>query len=171
MSPLLSADDWDVVYCDAAIVDLSDRQIEDADVLVVLGGPIGVYDADSYPFLAQEIGILERRLASDRPTLGICLGSQLMARALGARVYPGDVKEIGWGAVQLTDAGRASCVGGALPCEVVVIANSRSQSQPLTDLHFAAARHIHQHNARAEPVNAVRVARRRTVQNVLSADV
>jgi GMP synthase (glutamine-hydrolysing) len=69
-------------------------------LLIVLGGPIGVYETDAYPFLAEDIAVLER-LARGRPSLSICLGCQLMARALGARVFPGPVKEIGRGGVDL----------------------------------------------------------------------
>jgi GMP synthase (glutamine-hydrolysing) len=79
----------------------------DPELVIVLGGPIGAYEEDNYPFLVQELTLLEKRLATARPTLGICLGAQLMARALGARVYPCQAKEIGWAPVSLTGAGRA----------------------------------------------------------------
>lgn len=98
---------WQVVYHDAGLDDLN-APLGEADLVVVLGGPIGVYESDRYPFLKAELAALERRLAAGRPTLGICLGAQLMAAALGARVYPGGRKEIGWGEVRLTEAGRAS---------------------------------------------------------------
>lgn len=80
-------------------------QVKRCDLLVVLGGPIGVYDAQSYPFLAEEIECIRQRLAGRKPTLGICLGAQLMAAALGARVYPGDRgSEIGWYPLLSADA-------------------------------------------------------------------
>jgi GMP synthase (glutamine-hydrolysing) len=66
-----------------------------ADLLIVLGGPIGAYQEEQYPFLHEELMLLMNRLVANRPTLGRCLGSQLIARALGARVYPMGVKEIG----------------------------------------------------------------------------
>jgi GMP synthase-like glutamine amidotransferase len=79
------------------------------DALVVLGGSMGVGDAGDprYPFLGPEIALLERAITSDFPTLGVCLGSQLMASAAGARVYPNRrgnalVREVGWGAVHFT---------------------------------------------------------------------
>ncbi|HEY5960663.1 MAG TPA: hypothetical protein VIV60_29115, partial [Polyangiaceae bacterium] len=70
--------------------------------------PIGAYEEHLYPFLTDELTVLEKRLLAQRPTLGICLGAQLLARALGARVYPGGTKEIGWGPLQLTEAGQSS---------------------------------------------------------------
>lgn len=79
-----------------------------ADLCIVLGGPIGVYDAEQYPFLDDELQLIRQRLAANKPLLGICLGAQLIAAAAGARVYPGPAKEIGWGPVSLTDTGRAS---------------------------------------------------------------
>src|SRR5438067_127188 len=79
-------------------------------ILVVLGGPIGAYEDDKYPFIPGELRLLERRIGAGYPTLGICLGAQLIARALGARVYPGAAKEIAWAPVELTRASRASCL-------------------------------------------------------------
>jgi GMP synthase (glutamine-hydrolysing) len=110
LAAILDEGGWSASYRDAPTDDLGDPAIEAADLLIVLGGPIGVYECGAYPFLTQEIALLERRLGQDRPTLGICLGSQLMAAALGARVFAGPAKEIGWGRVALTDAGKASCL-------------------------------------------------------------
>lgn len=73
--------------------------------LIVLGGPMGVYEEDAYPFLTDEMTLLESALKADAPTLGICLGAQLLAKAAGAPVYKGRAKEIGWYKVRLTDAG------------------------------------------------------------------
>ncbi|MGO8917856.1 MAG: glutamine amidotransferase [Stellaceae bacterium] len=108
LQPLLERRGYAVSYRDAAVDDLAAPDIAEADLLVVLGGPIGAYQEEIYPFLAAELGLIERRLARAKPVLGICLGSQLMARALAARVYPGTGKEIGWAPLALTGAGLAS---------------------------------------------------------------
>ncbi|WP_274425205.1 glutamine amidotransferase [Chelativorans sp. YIM 93263] len=94
---------YDIEYIDVAERDPAGLDPLAADLLVVLGGPIGVYEHDAYPVVTDEIDLLRARLAADRPTLGICLGAQLMAAALGARVYPGPAKEIGWSALDLSD--------------------------------------------------------------------
>ena len=76
--------------------------------LVVLGGPMGVYESGKYPWLAEEIRFLGEALRAGLPVYGLCLGAQLMAAALGARVYPAEgKKEIGWFPVELTQAARA----------------------------------------------------------------
>ena len=95
-------------YEDVGVGEIDGPQVEGADLLVVLGGPIGVYEEETYPFLRHELALISKRLAALRPTLGMCLGAQLMAKALGAKVAPGPAKEIGWAPVELTAAGRAS---------------------------------------------------------------
>ena len=99
---------YKIQYYDIGEHDPSTIDAIGTDLFIVLGGPIGVYETDAYPFLMDEIAILERRLNADRPTLGICLGAQLIARALGSSVYPGARKEIGWAPVTLTEIGRMS---------------------------------------------------------------
>ena len=80
------------------------------DALVVLGGPVGVYEREAYPWLDDSLRLLRDALRRDVPILGICLGAQLVAHVLGSQVFPGRthglVKEIGWFTVELTPRGR-----------------------------------------------------------------
>jgi GMP synthase (glutamine-hydrolysing) len=99
---------FEIGCIDVGVGALESSRILEVDLLVVLGGPIGVYEADSYPFLVDETDLIGRRIGLPRPTLGICLGAQLIAKSLGANVAPGLVKEIGWARIELTDAGRTS---------------------------------------------------------------
>lgn len=85
---------FDIGYVDVAEQDLAMLDPLGADLLVVLGGPIGVDDYEAYPVITQEIELLRARLTADRPTLGICLGAQVMAAGLGARVYQGSEEEM-----------------------------------------------------------------------------
>ena len=70
--------------------------------LIVMGGPMGVYETEKYPFLQGEQRLIQQATQRGLPALGICLGAQLIASALGARVYPGPKKEIGWYPVEIT---------------------------------------------------------------------
>ncbi|WP_144630523.1 glutamine amidotransferase [Bordetella genomosp. 13] len=108
LEPLLRERGYDVRYLDPAVDTLAAVDPASADLLVVLGGPLGALDEAAYPFLAAELHLIERRLASGKPLLGICLGAQLIARLLGAAVSPMELKEIGFGPLTLTAAGRDS---------------------------------------------------------------
>jgi len=106
----LQAKNVEINYIDAGYDDLAQVDALSNELLVVLGGPISVNDVDMFPFLETEINLLKQRIAADKPTLGICLGAQLIAKALNAAVYPGSVKEIGWQGVKLTAAGERSAL-------------------------------------------------------------
>lgn len=121
LAPVLEREGWDVAYREASLDDLDDTSLREAGLLVVLGGPIGVYDTASFPFLSAVVALIEQRLSRDLPVLGICLGAQLMAKALGSRVYAGPVKEIGWGRVELTGEGAASCLSPLQEDDAVVL--------------------------------------------------
>lgn len=91
-----------VRYFEAGVDNLK-KAFEHEGLTIILGGPIGVYETEDYPFLTEEIQYLQQRLAKNLPTIGICLGAQLIAHALGAKVYAGAQKEIGWSSLQLID--------------------------------------------------------------------
>ncbi len=113
---------YTIRYVEAPTDDLNDESIANADLLIVLGGPIGVYEQDAYPFLKNELRLIAQRHTDRKPVLGICLGAQLIAQALGGHVHPGHGKEIGWSKLTLTPAG---------------------QNSPLRHLHDVAVLHWH----------------------------
>lgn len=106
IEPWLQQRGWRVHYRDVGVDDLGTVDLGAIDLLAVLGGPIGAEEDDRYPYLADEARLIRQRLESQEPLLGVCLGAQLMARALGARVRPMGVKEIGYAPVQLTTEAR-----------------------------------------------------------------
>lgn len=108
LEPWLKHRGWRIVTYDAGVDELWKIDLGQVDLLVVLGGPIGANDGTLYPFLAEEVELIRTRLESGRALLGICLGAQLMARALGAAVAPMGHKEIGYGPLSLTPQGSSS---------------------------------------------------------------
>jgi GMP synthase (glutamine-hydrolysing) len=108
LGPLVSSRGYDVRYHDAGVQPFAAETLLAPDLLILLGGPIGVYEREAYPFIAEEMAAIAARIDADKPILGICLGAQLMAAALGAGVAPGPVKEIGWAPLTLTADGRKS---------------------------------------------------------------
>jgi GMP synthase (glutamine-hydrolysing) len=79
--------------------------IDGSSALIILGGPMNVYETDKYPFLEKEDKLIKRAIEKDIPVLGICLGAQLIAKSLGAQVTKNNEKEIGWYPLIVTDEG------------------------------------------------------------------
>ncbi len=117
LAPFLSGRGFRIRYLDAGVNDISSVAPLAPDLLVILGGPIGAIEESEYPYLNDELRLIEKRLLADKPLLGICLGAQLMARALGSRVFPGRAKEIGWAPIRLSEDGIKSCLSGLEACD------------------------------------------------------
>lgn len=110
IEPLLRERGFAVRYLEAGVDDLAAIDPGAADLLIVLGGPLSVEDEERFPWLVDEVALIRQRLDARQPLLGICLGAQLMARALGARVRPMAVKEIGFAPLTLTEAGQGTAL-------------------------------------------------------------
>ena len=87
----------------------------DIEFLVVLGGPMNIYEEDRYPWLAREKRFIKGVIEHGGPVIGICLGAQLVAHVLGADIYPNPYKEIGWFSIHKTPAASASEFSSVFP--------------------------------------------------------
>lgn len=85
----------------------STLDLAEPDLLIMMGGPMGVYEQDRYPWIACQMRRLALRLDAGRPTLGVCFGAQLIAAALGAEVYAGPAKEVGFHPIVVNERARA----------------------------------------------------------------
>jgi GMP synthase (glutamine-hydrolysing) len=88
---------------------------DDLDWLIIMGGPMSVHDERTYPWLLDEKQFIREVIALGTPVLGVCLGAQLLAEALGARVRPNPVREIGWFPVQRVAEPASSVLAAAFP--------------------------------------------------------
>ena len=95
-------------------------RLPDFDLLIVMGGPMGANDEGEFRWLGPEKGLIAAAIESGKPVLGICLGAQLIASALDARVYPNPRKEIGWFPVWKPSSGVLPRVAAAIPDESLV---------------------------------------------------
>ncbi len=113
IGPALAARGIDIVFADAFREDAPEPDWRSAAGLLFMGGPMSAND--DLPFLLREIGIISAAVPNGQPVLGVCLGAQLLARALGARVYRHPVKEIGWAPVHWTEAAAKDRLFTGLP--------------------------------------------------------
>jgi GMP synthase-like glutamine amidotransferase len=111
---------------------------DDSAGLIVLGGPMSVNDTDKHPFLLRELDWLREAVEREVPTLGVCLGAQLLAKALGQRVYANRRKEIGWFEIELLpDAADDRLFAGRGPVETVFHWHGDTFDLPAGAVHLA----------------------------------
>lgn len=101
--------------------DLLPSDVSGIDAVFIMGGPMNVYEEDKYPFLKDEDRFIKLLVREGIPTIGICLGAQLLAKACGAKVYKAPLKEIGWCAVELTEDGLKDSLFDEVPARFKVL--------------------------------------------------
>jgi GMP synthase-like glutamine amidotransferase len=113
-------------------------QTANFDWLIVMGGPMGVYDNEKYCWLSNEKKVIETAIQHNKTVIGICLGSQLVAEVLGAKIYRNLEKEIGWFDVMLTEQGkRASITNGIQTISKVFHWHGDTFDLPLNTIHLS----------------------------------
>jgi GMP synthase (glutamine-hydrolysing) len=98
----------------------SNVSVDDSSALIILGGPMNVYETDKYPFMEMEDVLIKGAIEKDIPVLGICLGAQLIAKSLGAQVTKNRETEIGWYPLKITDEGSKDYLFKQLSVEETV---------------------------------------------------
>ncbi|WP_395334405.1 glutamine amidotransferase [Novosphingobium sp. BL-8H] len=115
------------------------------DLLIMMGGPMGVYEQDTHPWISCQLRRLAHRLEADRPTLGVCFGAQMIAAAMGAHVYAGPAKEVGFHAVTV----RNNALDGPLRhLAGVPVLHWHGDTFTLPDnVELLASSHVYDHQA------------------------
>lgn len=109
-APVLETLGYNITIVEPGVHDIAALDAAAPDLLVMLGGPLSAYQAELFPFLADECRLIERRLAAGKAMFAVCLGAQLVAATMGAPVTPGGRPEIGWGTVRLTEPGKVTAL-------------------------------------------------------------
>jgi len=117
LQAILRAHGFAYEYADLYRSPAADFAVRDADALIFLGGSISANDDLHY--IGHEVQHIRNAVQHGQPVLGICLGAQLIAKALGANVYPNVVKEIGWAPVSFTEAAQSDVVFHGLDTEII----------------------------------------------------
>lgn len=108
--------------------------------LIILGGHMGVYEADSYKHIKVEMQVIEEALKKNIPILGICLGAQLLAHVLGADVRKNKEKEVGWCDIDLTEEGKKdNLLSHFAPTEKIFQLHGDTFDIPKTAIHLASS--------------------------------
>ena len=140
LDPLLRSAGLRIRYVNFARDPSAQVDVSRYDGLVVLGGPMNVDQAQSYPHLLHEIEIIRLALERQTPMLGICLGAQLLAAALGAQVHPNPVREIGWYPLKLSPAASSDALFQHLSAAVPVFQwHAYTFTDPTDTIHLASS--------------------------------
>ena len=115
LETFLSRNHFQIQYLDLFQNSSIPKEPTDCEFVISMGGPMNVDETDRYPFLKLEREFIQKAIQAEKPVLGICLGAQMIARALGAQVYPGPQKEIGWYPIQLSNAALKDILFQAFP--------------------------------------------------------
>lgn len=110
LEPVLRERGFEITVVDARSADFSSLDVSSPDLVIVLGNDSGVYEQDRLPYIAAEQDWVAQRLNTHAPTLGVCFGAQIMAGALGSKVYAGPDVELGFKNIEPTEAGKNSPV-------------------------------------------------------------
>jgi GMP synthase (glutamine-hydrolysing) len=138
LNPLLKRAGFRIRYVNFARHPDAQPRLDGYDGLIILGGPMSVNDSDRLPHLSTEMKLIEAALQRNLPVLGICLGSQLIAKTLGAKVYPNREKEIGWYDISPTDhAERDPLLMGLAKSEKIFQWHGETFDIPKSGSHLA----------------------------------
>lgn len=138
LDPLIKAAGFRIRYINFGRDPFLDPDVENYNGLIVLGGPMGVYEANQYPHLKWEMKQIEKAVARNIPVLGICLGSQLIAHVLGSTVRKASQWELGWSDVELTThAGSDPVFAHYRPKEKLFQIHQDTYDIPSSAIHLA----------------------------------